>query len=157
MEVESKKYAETLLKMEKFHNLKYRDNQHAKLNTFKGVMRSKELSLATPEEIETSFKKQGIKEYRRVTIRRNDKTIQIHTYILTFEKPSMPREIRISYMTKMSIKTVLQPPYSSDLVPCDFWLLPKLRGCRYETNEAIKEAVTKVIDSLTKENFHVAF
>ena len=25
------------------------------------------------------------------------------------------------------------PPYSPDLAPCDFWLFPKLRGCRYET------------------------
>ena len=57
----------------------------------------------------------------------------------------------------MGIKTVPHPPYSSDLAPCDFWLFPKLRGCRYETNEAMKEAVTKVIDTLTQEDFHGAF
>ena len=34
----------------------------------------------------------------------------------------------------------------------DFWLFPKLRGCRYETIE-MKEAVTKVIDMLTQEDF----
>ena len=93
--VESKKHAENLLKMEKFHILKCCAYWHAKLSTSKGVVRSKELSLATPEEIETAFKKQGIKEYRRVTICRNDETIQTHTYILTFEKPSIPKEIRI--------------------------------------------------------------
>ena len=49
------------------------------------------------------------------------------------------------------------PPYSPDLAPCDFWLFPKLRGCRYETNEEMKEAVTKVIDTLTQEVFHGAF
>ena len=54
--------------MEKFHNLKCRAYSHAKSNTFKGVVKSKELSLATPEEIETAFKKQGINEYRKVTI-----------------------------------------------------------------------------------------
>ena len=53
------------------------------------------------------------------------------------------------YLTKMGIKTVPQPPYSPDLAPCDFWLFPKLRGCRYETIEEIKEAVTNVIDTLT--------
>ena len=57
----------------------------------------------------------------------------------------------------MGIKTVPQPPYSLDLAPCDFWLFPKLRGCRYETIEEIKEAVTKVIDTLTQEDFHGAF
>ena len=49
------------------------------------------------------------------------------------------------------------PPYSPDLAPCDCWLFPKLRGCRYETIEEMKEAVTKVIDTLTQEDFHGAF
>ena len=57
----------------------------------------------------------------------------------------------------MGIKTVPQPPYSPDLGTSDFWLFPKLRGCRYETIEETKEAVTKVIDTLTQEDFHGAF
>ena len=66
------------------------------------------------------------------------------------------------YLTKMGIKRVRHPPYSPDLAPCDFWLFPKLkenlRGCRrYETIEEMKEAVTKVIDTLTLEDFHGAF
>ena len=56
----------------------------------------------------------------------------------------------------MGINTVPQPPYSLDRAPCDFWLFPKLRGCRYETIEEMKEAVTKVIDTLTQEDFHGA-
>ena len=56
----------------------------------------------------------------------------------------------------MGIKTVPHPPYSPDLAPCDFWLFPKLRGCRYETIEKMKEAVTKVIDTLPQEDFHGA-
>ena len=55
------------------------------------------------------------------------------------------------------IKTVPQPPYSPDLAPCDFWLFPKLRGCCNETIEEIKEAVTKVIDTLPQEDFHGSF
>ena len=57
----------------------------------------------------------------------------------------------------MDIKTVPQPPYSPDLAPCDIWLFPKLWGCRYETIEEMKEAVTKVIGTLTQEDFHGAF
>ena len=48
-------------------------------------------------------------------------------------------------------------PYSTDLAPRDFCLFPKLRGCRYETTVEMKEAVTKVIDTLTQEDFHGAF
>ena len=61
----------------------------------------------------------------------------------------------------MGIKTVPHPPYSPDLAPCDFWLFPKLketlRDCRYETIEDMKEAVTKVIDTLTQEDFDESF
>ena len=57
----------------------------------------------------------------------------------------------------MGIKTVPQPPYSGDLAPGDFLLFPKLRVCRYETTGEMKEPVTKVIDTLTQENFHGAF
>ena len=56
----------------------------------------------------------------------------------------------------MGIKTVPQLPYNQDLAPCDFWLFPKLRGCRCETIEEMKVAVTKVIDTLTQEDFHGA-
>ena len=57
----------------------------------------------------------------------------------------------------MGIKTVPHPPYSPDLTPCDIWLFPKLRGYRYETIEEMKEAGTKVIDTLIQEDFHEAF
>ena len=75
--------------------------------------------------------------------------IPVHNFILVTD-----------YLSKMGIKTVPQPPYSPDFAPCDFWLFPKLkenlRGCRYETIE-MKEAVTKVIDTLTQDDFHGAF
>ena len=57
----------------------------------------------------------------------------------------------------MGIKTVPHPSYSPDLAPYVFCLFPKLRGCRYETTEEMKENVTKVIDTLTQEDFHGAF
>ena len=65
------------------------------------------------------------------------------------------------YLTKIGIKTVPPHPYSPDLAPYDFFLFPKLKenlkGCCYETIEEMKEAVTKVIDMLTQEEFHGAF
>ena len=69
--------------------------------------------------------------------------------------------ILTDYLTKMGIKTVLHSPYSPDLFPCDFWLFPKLkeklRGYRYETIDEIKEAVSKVIDTLTQEDINGSF
>ncbi len=51
----------------------------------------------------------------------------------------------------------LSLPTVQTLLPCDFCLFPKLRGCRYETIEEMKKAVTEVIDTLTQDDFHGAF
>ena len=77
-----------------------------------------------------------------------------------FHQDNAPVHISIlvtDYLTKMGIKTLPQPANRPDLAPCDFYLFPKLRGCRYETVEEMKEVVTKVIDTLTQEDFNVAF
>ena len=58
------------------------------------------------------------------------------------------------YLTKMGIKTFPQPPNSPNLAHSDFWLFPKLRGCRYETIDEMKKAVMKVIDTLTQKDFY---
>ena len=60
-------------------------------------------------------------------------------------------------VTDYFTKKVPHPPYSPDFAPCDLWLFPKLRGCRYETIDEMKEAVAKVIDTPTQEDFHGAF
>ena len=44
----------------------------------------------------------------------------------------------------------------SRLCSNDFRLFLKLRGCRYETIEEMKAAVTKIIDTLTQVDFHGA-
>ena len=57
----------------------------------------------------------------------------------------------------MGIKTFPHAHYSPDLALFDFWLFPKLRSCHFETIEEMKEAVTKVIDTLTQDDFHGTF
>ena len=92
----------------------------------------------------------GFKEFRKRFRRKRlalFKWVQWH-----FQEDNAPviNSILVTdYLTKMGTKKVPQPPYCPDLTPCDFWLFTKHRGCRYETVEEMKEAVTKVIDTLT--------
>ena len=67
--------------------------------------------------------------------------------------PSLSQTIR----ARCASRHFPTPPYSLDLTPCDFCLFPKIRDYRYETIEEMKEAVMKVIDTLTQEDFHGAF
>ena len=53
------------------------------------------------------------------------------------------------HFVKNSTRIVLQPPYSPNLAPCDFWLLPKLmrpfRGTRFESIDEIKAESKKAL------------
>ena len=57
--------------------------------------------------------------------------------------------------TTPSLSQTIWPRWASRQFLC--LLFPKLRRCRYETIVEMKEAVTKVIDTLTQEDFHGAF
>ena len=61
---------------------------------------------------------------------------------------------KIHQSTTPSLSQTIWPRWASrqflSLAPCDFCLFPKLRGCRCESIEEMKEAVTKVIDTLNK-------
>ena len=52
-----------------------------------------------------------------------------------------------SFLAKHQITQVTQPPYSPDLVPCDFWLFPKLKsplkGKRFQTIDEMQEDMTR--------------
>ena len=99
----------------------------------------------------------GFKGVQEEIPREEASTLQIGSVAFPPRQCTSPNSILVTdYLIKMDIKTVAHSPYSLDLAPCDFWLFPKLSGCRYETIKEMKEAVTKVIDTLTQEDFHEA-
>ena len=73
---------------------------HEKLDTFKGVIRSRELALATENEITSALGKQRVTNIRRISIRKDEQRIQANIYILTFNKHRIPNEMKIGYCLK---------------------------------------------------------
>ena len=67
-----------------------------------------------------------------------------HTAILTHE-----------FLHKKSLPTLPHPHYSPDLSPCHFWLFPKLKeqlkGCRFNSDEEVEEAVGAAIQTIPQE------
>ena len=112
----------------------------------------------TGQTVNKEYYVEGLREFRKRFLGKRPalfKSDQWH-----FDQDNIPVHNSIlvtDYLTKMGIKTVPHPPYSPDLAPCDFWLFLKLRGCRYVTIEEMKEPVTKIIDTLTEEDFDGAF
>ena len=97
VEVSKKTYADNLLKMNLFAGLKIKAYPHLSLNTSKGVVRSSELSLCTLDEIKTYLKNQAVSDVKRITIHRNQETINTNTYIFTFDTPHVPKELKVGY------------------------------------------------------------
>ena len=97
VEVDSRRQAENILKIKMFHSTKCRAYPHEKLNTSKGVIRSRELALATEDGIALALEKQGVTNIKRISIRKGEERIQTNTYILTFNKPQTPKQVKIGY------------------------------------------------------------
>ena len=97
VEVEKRTYAENLLGMKFFHNLKIKAYAHPSLNISKGVVRSSELSLCTVDELKSYLKNQKVTDVKRISIKKDNQTIETNTYILTFNKPQIPKEIKVGY------------------------------------------------------------
>ena len=99
--------------MKTFHTTKCSAYLHEKLNNFKGVIRSRELILATEKEIASAMGKQGVTNIRR---------IQTNTYIPAFNQPHTPKEVKIGYClerVEQYISALLrwfkcQKPYKED-------------------------------------------
>ena len=57
--------------------------------------------------------------------------------------PTYVSHLMQSFLVKPQITQVTQPIYRPDLVPCDFWLFPKLKsplkGKRFHTIDEIQE------------------
>ena len=85
----------------------------------------------------------GFKEVQEEIPSDEASTLQIRSVAFPpgqYTSPQLHNSILVTdYLTKMDIKTVPLPTYRPDLAPCDFWLFPKLRGCRYGTIEERKK------------------
>ncbi|GFX48184.1 mariner Mos1 transposase [Trichonephila clavipes] len=81
-----------------------------------------------------------------------------------FHQDNAPAHSALSFerfLAKHSIPVLEHPPYSPDLAPCDFFLFPKvksaLKGTRFESVEAVKEKVARVLKELAKGDFQHCF
>ena len=75
VKVDNKKYVKNLIKMKTLHNLKCTTYLHKKLNSLKRVIRHRELSLDTPEEIQTALRKHSVTDYKKITIKKGGEEI----------------------------------------------------------------------------------
>ncbi|KAG5332407.1 SETMR methyltransferase, partial [Acromyrmex charruanus] len=105
---------------------------------------------------------------RRITVREvaEDLNISIGSCHSIFTNDLGMRRVAAKFVPKLreflaknNTLMMPQPPYSSDLAPCDFFLFSKLKrpmkGRRYATIEEIKTASKEELNKITKNDFLV--
>ena len=85
----NQKQSEKILKWKQFGKLNIKTYPHPTLNFSKGVIKSPVLASCSLEEIRLHLIPQGVTDVRRISIRKETRTIDTNTYILTFNKPQL--------------------------------------------------------------------
>jgi len=61
------------------------------------------------------------------------------------------------FLVQNNITTLPHPPYSPDLDPCDFFIIPKLKtdlkGHKFGTVENVQAAATRALNNISSEDF----
>ena len=71
---------------------------HIYLNTCRGVISAADLLNASTDEILDNLKSQKVCGVKRITVRRDDKFINMKHLILTFATPDLPEYVKAAYM-----------------------------------------------------------
>lgn len=108
---------------------------------------------SSPKDAQTSTTSKGAGCHRCPTT----KGIRLHHDNV---RPHVSRQTT-ALLDKFGWKLLAHAPYSPDLAPSDFHLFLKLKqhlgGQRFNTDEEVKEAVSKFIDGLAAEFFEEGF
>ena len=105
----NQKQSEKILKWKQFGKLNIKTYPHPTLNFSKGVVKSPDLASCSLEEMRLHLKPQGVTDVRRISIRKETRTIDTNTYILTFNKPTTLTSIKIGYINT-KIETYIPNP-----------------------------------------------
>ena len=98
VEVTRRSHATNLLKTKIFHNLPVSVSPHRSLNTKKGVLRCRDLEGETDESIQKELKDQGVIAVNRIKVKRNGSLQSTHTFIITFNRTTLPTSLKVGYL-----------------------------------------------------------
>ena len=109
VEYEKKKQIDTLLRLEKFHDLKVKVSLHASLNTCKGVVRCPDLKGVSEQEILEEMREQGVINVSRIKIRRDDTLKDTNTFVFTFNTSILPKQLKVAFL-RVSVDPYIPNP-----------------------------------------------
>ncbi|GBO35214.1 hypothetical protein AVEN_10091-1 [Araneus ventricosus] len=109
VEVASRQQALEIRKLQALSTLSVSVKSHETLNTSKGVITCGRLLNLPIEEITQELSGQGVKDVRRINIRRDGELVPTKHFILTFNTPRLPEYIKAGYV-RCSVRPYIPNP-----------------------------------------------
>ncbi|GBO25961.1 hypothetical protein AVEN_87126-1 [Araneus ventricosus] len=109
IEVNSRKQAQQIIKLNNLSSIPVTVAAHATLNFSKGVVSCGELLHTPVEEITKELENQGVISVRRITMRRDGKLLDTKHLIITFHSPKLPECIKAGYM-RLAVRPYIPTP-----------------------------------------------
>ncbi|GBM53638.1 hypothetical protein AVEN_105519-1 [Araneus ventricosus] len=107
VEVASSKQAQQIVKLHSLSTISVKP--HETLNSSKGVITCGRLLNLPTEEITQELRGQGVKDERRINIRRDSELVPTKHFILTFNTPRLPKYIKAGYV-RCSVRPYIPNP-----------------------------------------------
>lgn len=109
IEVLSKAQATKALAMQTWIDTEITVTPHRSLNSSRGVVRCRDFRDCTDEEVLAALQSQGVTELKHLMKKRADTVEPTNTFVLTFNTPTPPKDIRAAYM-KIDVEPYIPNP-----------------------------------------------
>ena len=113
IEVDKKHHAINLLKTTRLHDIQVEISPHRTLNSSKGVIYCDNLEGYTDEQVLEGLQQHhsnaSVTEVYRIKTRREGQFHPTHLFIITFDTPEIPKEIRVAY-NNIKVKLYIPNP-----------------------------------------------
>ena len=98
VECERRGQADNIMKMKTFFDIPVTSFAHTTLNSSKGVMRCRDLAGVSDTDIIEGMKHEGVTAVRRIRVKRNNALQDTNTFVLTFNKPIVPKVVKVGFL-----------------------------------------------------------
>ncbi|XP_055936894.1 uncharacterized protein LOC129966491 [Argiope bruennichi] len=109
VQVNTRKQAQTILKIDNLGSIPVTVSAHNTLNFSRGVISCGELFHTPIEEITQKLRSQGVTNVRRITIRKDGQLLDTKHLVLTFHATRIPDSIKAGYM-KLAVRHYIPNP-----------------------------------------------
>ena len=110
VQANNKTTSDALQKLTQLGDVPIKITPHKTLNFSKGVIRSAELKGCSEEEMVSELKDQGVTDAKNITLKKHHDTIKTNTWILTFNLPFPPQEIKIPCFASFKVAPYIPKP-----------------------------------------------